>query len=409
MKRCLVTTFCLVLSLWGVSAAQERPFDYAPWVDHFDFSGHFDSEKPEGLAQILDHVAETGATTILWRNVGGANMRYQSVEDGHHHSSRIDKRRVYDNRRIGGWVRYGEAEPDIVRTVVKMCKERGLRPGIHRPYEETHWSLWTIGRYNLEHPQYWGRTFDCRPWWGRVSIAYEPVIQHKLKLVDELLDRGIECLMLDFWRTGAWGPAYEYVPPVVESYRKKYNEDPPADAKDIRWAKHVAGYVTAYLRRLRRHIKEKNPNVEFMVAVPQIAPINDDSIILRGADWRTWVNEGLVDGIAAQTVVWDKEDPVGSTRKLYSEVIDFVDGRCKVYFPVKAYSFTKLGMPEYQKLLKKPQEEVAVMLATMAWEAGADGITMECVDYNNYREPTRKALKELRETKLRSAKKREAK
>ena len=351
-------------------------------------------------------MAETGATTILWRNVAGSNMRYRSRETSHHNDSRLDKRRVYDSRRIGGWVRYGEAEPDIIETVVKMCKERGLRPGIHWPYEETHWQLWTIGAFNLEHPGLWARTVDGRPWWGRVSIAYEPVIEHKLRLIDELLDRGVECIMIDFWRIGGWSPVYEHVPPITESYRKAFGEAPPADRRDGRWAQHVSDYVTAYLRRVRAHIKKRNPKVELMAAVPLMAPINDESMIRTGSDWRTWVKEGLVDTLIAQTVVWDKEHPVESTRQRYREIVEFVDGRCKVYFPVKAYNFSKLGMGEYGTLLKKPQHEIAEMLATMAWEEGAHGITMECVDYNNYREPTRKTLKTLRETKLRSVRKR---
>lgn len=36
----------------------------------------------------------------------------------------------------------------------------------------------------------------------------------------------------------------------------------------------------------------------------------------------------------------------------------------------------------------------------MAWEEGAAGIGMECVDYGNYQEPTRQVLDELHRTKL---------
>ena len=146
-----VTTLIQGLVLLAVTtpslAAPPEPkqFEVAAWVDHFDFYRHFDTEKSEGLAAILDHVQQTGATTILWRNCGGANMRYQSKVESHHHDSQVDKRRVSDIRQIGGWVRYGEAEPDIVAAVVRMCRQRGLKPGIHWPYEETHWSGWTIG------------------------------------------------------------------------------------------------------------------------------------------------------------------------------------------------------------------------------------------------------------------------
>ncbi|MEW6360112.1 MAG: family 10 glycosylhydrolase [Planctomycetota bacterium] len=397
---------CMLILCLSPSLAQERPFDYAAWVDHVDFYRQFDTEKTEGLAAILDHVQETGATTILWRNVAGSTMRYQTAVESGNHDSALDKRRVEDTRATLGWVRYGEAEPDIIRTVVKICKERSLRPGIHWPFEETHWRIFHIGRFNLEHPQYWCRTFDGRPWWGRVSIAYEPVIEHKLKLVDELFDRGIECLMIDFKRNGGWGAFVEYVPSVVESYRARYGEAPPIDAADIRWVRHVCGYVTGFLRRLRAHVKERNPNVQLIVAVPKVAPINEASMIEYAADWRTWVEEGLVDALMVHSVVWDAKDPLNSTRALYQEVLDFVNGRCKVYFPVNAYGHLKIEIPAYQKSLGKTQDEMARELAVMAWQAGADGIGMECVDFDNYREPTRKALKALHETKLRLAKRR---
>lgn len=377
------------------SAPAQQRFEIAAWVDHFDFFSHFDTEKREGLEQILNHVAETGATTILWRNCGGATMRYQSRVESHHHDSQLDKRRVADTRPIGGWVRYGEAEPDIVATVVQMCKQRGLRPGIHWPYEETHWSGWTIGGWNLEHPQYWGRTADGRPWWGRSSIAYEPVIRHKLNLVDELLERGIEVLFLDFWRIGGWSPAYEYVDPVVEAYRREYDQPPSTDPRDPKWCRHVAGYVTAYLRRLRAHLNASGRRVELAVGIPEIAPNGEAALISAAADWETWINEGLIDTLVINFVRWDEKASLQSTRALYAEVLGAVDGQCGVWCPIQQYNYSRRGLPAYEKATGKPNEELAAELMRIAHESGAAGVSLECVDYNNYRPKTREALRTL--------------
>ena len=376
-------------------AQQTERFEVAAWVDHFDFYSIFDTEKPAGLAKILDHVQETGATTILWRNCGGSTMRYASQIEAHHHSSRLDKRRLADGREIAGWIRYGEVEPDIIATVVKMCKERGLKPGIHWPFEETHWQMWTIGRFNLEHPQYWGRNALGRPWWGRVSLAYEPVVEHKLALVDELVARGIEVLFIDFWRTGGWGPGYEYVEPVVAAYRQTYGEDPPADARDPRWCRHVADYVTAFLRRLRQHLKASGRSVELAVGIPALAPFSDEPLTRCAADWRTWVREGLIDTLVINYVVWDKKTPLESTRAAYREVLDAVDGRCRVWCPVQQYNFNQLGLPGYEQATGKKNAELAEELARMAHEEGAGGISLECVDYNNYAPATCETLRRL--------------
>jgi hypothetical protein len=147
--------------------------------------------------------------------------------------------------------------------------------------------------------------------------------------------------------------------------------------------------------------------VELMAAVPKIAPIDDATMVACGADWRTWVNEGLIDALVVHSVIWDPDKPLDSTRQLYRDVFRFVNGRCKVYFPVNAYPHLKLEMPRYQKALNLSQQDVAKTLALMAWEEGGAGICMECVDYGNYRESTRQALKELRDTTLRFIKKRE--
>lgn len=386
--------FVICLGATTVAAEPER-FQVAAWVDHFDFSNTFDTEKPEGLAKILDHVQETGATTILWRNCAGSTMRYQSRVESHHHSSTLDKRRILDSRQPIGWVRYGDAQPDIIATVVRMCRERGLRPGIHWPFEETHWGVWTIGEFNLEHPQYWGRDVLGQPWWGRVSLAYQPVVEHKLALVDELVARGIEVIYLDFWRTGAWTPAYEYVEPVVAAYRQKHGMAPSGDPKDPAWCRHVSEYVTAFLRRLHRHLKVAGRPVELAVGIPGIAPRSDTPMLERAADWRRWVDEGLIDTLVMVDVNWDKNDPLGSTRQAYREVLDFVGGRCRVWCPVQQYNFTNHGLPGYAQATGKKADVVAGQLTRMARDEGAQGISLECVDYDNYKPATRETLRRL--------------
>ncbi|MEA3403168.1 MAG: hypothetical protein U9R79_18140, partial [Armatimonadota bacterium] len=53
------------------------------------------------------------------------------------------------------------------------------------------------------------------------------------------------------------------------------------------------------------------------------------------------------------------------------------------------------GMPAYQELTGLSRAEVARRLTLMAWEEGAAGISLECVDYNNYDAETRRTLREL--------------
>lgn len=388
-------------------AAQER-FEVAAWLDHFDFAAVrgpdgflFDSETVEGCADIIGHVQEVGTTTVLWRNCAGATMRYPSAIEHHHQDVVLDKRRVPDTRAVWGWVHYGAARPDLLQGALDICRERGLRPGVHWPYEENHWGIWTFGGWNFEHPQYWCRSADGQPWAGRASIAFEEVMDHKLGLLQELLDRGMESLFIDFFRTGGWSPAQEYVEPVIAAWREEHNSDPPENPQDIRWARHVAGYVTEFMRRIRETLDASGRKVDLMVGIPDITAEGDGPIIRIGADWRAWVEEGIIDTLVINWVRWDEKDPFESTRAISRAIMDVVDGRCRVLWPVRAYDYGGFGMPSYEKATGLSQAEIAGRLMRMAWEEGAAGVSLECVDYNNYRPDTRRVMRELAEGECR--------
>ena len=153
-----------------LACAPLAAFEKIALIDSFDFGTHFDTETVAGTEQILDHVLLTGADTVLWRNCGGATMRYRSQEEPPLlMEAPLDPRRVPESRPVHGWLRYWAVEPDIVRTAFASCKRRGVARGIHWPYEENHWSHWTLGAWNLSHPQFWCRNARGIPWHGRCS------------------------------------------------------------------------------------------------------------------------------------------------------------------------------------------------------------------------------------------------
>ena len=86
--------------------------------------------------------------------------------------------------------------------------------------------------------------------------------------------------------------------------------------------------------------------------------------------------------------------------------MEFVAGRCRVLFPVSAYNFASnaYGLGSYEKAMSKPQQGAAKDLVTWAWEAGGHGVSLECVDYNNYRKATREVMKQLTATTCRFTK-----
>lgn len=405
MQHALLALAC---SAGSVSLAEER-FESAALVDSFDFANVkdrdgrllFDTETAEGNLAVLEHVALTGANTILWRNCGGATMRYQSAEERFPWvAAPLDKRRLPDNRPVHGWLRYYEAEPDILRRILGVCHERGLNAGVHWPFEETHWSSWTFGAWNFEHPQYWGVTVQGHVWAGRCSLAYPEVVAHKLRLADELLERGMDHLFIDTWRSGGWEPKFEYVRPELDRWRKAYRSETPSDAKDPRWCAFVAETTHAYFVALRKRLDASGRNVRLMIGISGVGPIGnepDETLLTRGVDWRRLVRDGVVDAVVVMNVNWDKARPFESTREIYASVVGSCAGRCQVLLPVQMYDYTKRGIPSYQKATGLPNGKVAGQLLKLAWEAGADGICMECVDYNNYTPAAREELRALLE------------
>lgn len=405
-KRCtLQIWFFVTACVWSLGAAER--FEAAALVDSLDFAavrdkdGRFscDTETAEGNLAVLEHVLETGATTILWRNCGGATMRYQSAEESYPLvESPLDKRRVPSSRPIFGWLRYDLAEPDILRHMLGVCHDRGLGAGIHWPFEETHWASWTFGGWNFEHPQYWGVTPQGQLWAGRCSLAYPKVVAHKLRLTDELLERGMDHLFIDTFRTGGWSPKYEYVQPEVERWRKREHTDPPTDPRDPRWCAFVAETTHAYFVALRDRFKASGRPVRLMLGVTSVQRLSDEPdemLLARGIDWKRLVREGVLDTVVLYDVNWDEKRPFESTREIIREVLDFCAGECQVLCPMSMYSFTGKGIPAYQKATGLSAEKVVAELIQIAWEEGADGYNMECVDHNNYAPAVRAEMRRL--------------
>lgn len=381
-------------------------FESVALVDSFDFpcvkkDGEllYDIEREKGNAALLEHVLLTGATTILWRNCGGATMRYQSQAERYPLvEAPLDKRRLPDNRPVYGWLRMYQAQPDILHCVHDLCQERGIQYGVHWPFEDTHWSSWTFGAWNFEHPQFWCREQGGRIWAGRCSFVYPEVVEHKMRLVDELIERGIDHLFIDSWRSGAWTPKFEYVEPQIERWRKKYDAEPPNDPKDARWCCLVAESNHNYFQSMRKRLDASGRKIRFMLGVSGLGVVSDEMdepLRERGVDWKRLVDEGVIDTLVVMSVQWNKSRPFESTREIYRSILDFCDGRCQVLFPVQAYNFTDCGIPAYQAASKQSAADVAEQLMRMAWEEGANGICMECVDYNNYQPETREKMRNL--------------
>ncbi len=368
-----------------------RPFEVMAFADSLDFGAVMDSETAKGNIQILDHVLETGPDIILWRTGAGATTRYPSREEPADYCP-AEIRRLPDNRKFYGFLRYPDASPDILKLIAETCAARGLRFGNHSPFEETHWTSWTFGVWNAEHPQYWSRAQNGAPWAGRCSLAFDEVRAHKLRLAEEVLAYGSKDYFLDCWRNGGWGPHLEFVEPELRRWRVKHGDFAPTNCPA--WRAHVFETTHLFIRALAAQVRSHGARFLLGVPRPDDIPGEDGCMMFRGIDWRACVDAGDVDGLIVMEPLWDAKRPFESTLDIYRRIVRRCAGKCRVYFPVSAYDFGKKGIPSYCKATGKSFADVAETLERLAFEAGGDGITLECVDYNNYPEAARRRIRE---------------
>ena len=112
----------------------------------------------------------------------------------------------------------------------------------------------TRGRYYWQLKQYAKYDADGLPC-STLSIAYPEVRRFWLGLLREALEYGIDGVTVYFHR----GIPYAlYEKPSMDAFIEKYGTDPrPLGEDDPRWQRHVAGYVTQYLREIRELLDEK--------------------------------------------------------------------------------------------------------------------------------------------------------
>ena len=220
------------------------------------------------------------------------------------------------------------------------------------------------GRPNAFYPINWARFFWNNLQWAKrskegmpcsnVSLAYEGARKHWLALLREALDHGIDGIVLYFNRSQ---PFVMYEEPAVDSFMKKHGIDPrtlPQD--DERWEKHVAGYVTQFVREVRALLDEK-PGRELGIIFRGIEGFKP-GVVMDGCDPDTWIEEGLVDYLFFNLHLFDRGIDYGGTPKYIRYWKELSKGRVKVYPSL---------MPRQQ-----PGEEYA-RLARWFYDKGADG------------------------------------
>ena len=368
-------------------------FEKIALVDSFDFITHYDCETKEGTRRILDEVFSTGADTMLWRHQTGGIVRFPTTEEPIVKlNGCVDKRRVPDSR-VYGWARLEQGETNLLAYAIQEAKRRGKGAGIHYTFEENHFAGFTFGAWNMEHPQYWIRTAAGVPSALRCSFAFDEVLEHKMRLLDELLAAEPETLYLEPWRGGAWSPAQEYVEPVVAAWKAEHGCEPPDDPRDGRWLKHVSRWMERYVRAIRARIDAHGGKTRFMVGLSDMTVKDDDMWRRFALDWKKFAADGTFDAVVVSNV-----RPSGDVWKSTHEIYEYVmahRGKADVYFHCSIYDY-HYGIPSYCRATGESPEAVAKKLLELARDIGGKGVILECVDEKNYSPVLKEILKNFR-------------
>lgn len=151
------------------------------------------------------------------------------------------------------------------------------------------------GRFYWEHTQ-WAKRDREGSATNNVSLAFPGVRAHWLSMAREVLDYGIDGLMIYLHRCQ---PFVLFEQPVLDDFKRDYGEDArKAAPDDPRLLRLWAGYVTQFLREARALVNEK-PGRELAVTFYG-APYKFDSAdqfnpLRYNCDVETWIREGLVD------------------------------------------------------------------------------------------------------------------
>lgn len=365
-----------------------RPeFEKIAQVDHWDFGRQYDIESRQGVNDIINHVMRTEPHTLAWRVNGGSMPRHSGEEERVEDLvSPFTQVRIPDGGVMTGHVRLFDVPPaaDIYRRASEECETRGLGFCAYWPYEENHWHVSKIGGWNISHPQFWCARTNGTPWIGRCSVAFPEVVAHKLRLLDEILAAGPDTLYIEAWRTGGWSVRDEYVQPNIDVWNARYPGEPLPSPSDKRWVALVAERQYSFFRDIRRHLNASGRDIRFLLGIHDRHGDPDPMYYEKGIDWRRLAKNGIIDGVVIMAYDPDPKRPLESTREFYRSVARD-KGACQLFCPVSEYCQTrKRGVGDYARMLGISKQEATRVLLDLAREVKADGILMECVDYNNY-------------------------
>ena len=277
---------------------QDELADYEkekPRPDTKRLFGAYDGSHPprnaEELGKWLEPLRDSDYETIAW-GASSADQCFYPTKVGRQsndlwHTASVAAKRAWPQDNF-----------DMLKAAAELCHEMGIeclgsmRPAAGRLPMSNLWE--SGGSFFEEHPE-----FCCvserGERIGHFSLAFAEVRKMLIDIMRDYFDgRNLDGVHFYFNRCY---PFVMYEEPVVEDFKDQYAEDPrELPFADERWLVHRCGYVTTFMRELRKMVDEvaQQRGRKLQVCLTIVNSI--ENCWINGYDIRTWFTERLVDG-----------------------------------------------------------------------------------------------------------------
>ncbi len=274
-------------------------------------------DSPEGIRRVMERWKGRGYTGVYWRS-----------DFEQHDPNEII--RQYDNLRP---ISYGMVKIidqaaksfDVITTARQIAEELGLdfwvyhtgvyMDGASADSDVTHpWAY--VTRYIAENPEALTVDRNGKPYYSVREYAYPGAIENKVNEYTYMAKNfGIKNFYAamrseaeQMQATPSMADQYGFNQPIVDEMQSRYGinilTDPrfdinnpsfdPEDPMVENWHRLRGEYLTEFWRQLRIAMDAIDPNIRITTRIPggdHIGPSFGNWIL----DWRTWINEGLLD------------------------------------------------------------------------------------------------------------------
>ena len=255
---------------------------------------------PDDIRRYVELYRDTDFSRIYWCAGSGDRLNYSSKIglsppfwfDENEFASRSD----HTNR--ASWLSLRAQGIDPLQVVSEHAHDLGLE--LHATYRVSGFRHPPPGNrvqrssFFHDHPELHGtgRSGQISP---RIAYAFPETRAYVISLLCEMAEFPIDGISLQFNRRL---PVLEYEPPVVESFKAAYGEDPfELDELDPRWLRHRASFMTEFMREIRAALDEvaQKQGRTQPIGVSAVVTNSEDENLYYGLDLRAWVEQGLID------------------------------------------------------------------------------------------------------------------